>query len=134
MENWCVAPLCLVIMKIVLGEAAGIHDAEMRVDTWPLVRRGLAAIIEAGPGKSAGHPGTLGVNGPPILGKLRPGRNVQIVSANVTRLLVVLIDPACAYRAGGFSTDRWLLGRLPMKWIHLLRAVIIVDLHRGDRG
>src|SRR5260370_3136293 len=107
MENWFVAPLCLVIMKIVLGEAAGIHDAEMRVDTWPLVRRGLAAIIKAGPGKSAGHPGTLGVNGPPILGKLRPGRNRQIGSANVTRLLVVLIDPACAYSTGGFCTHTW---------------------------
>src|SRR5258708_19314934 len=125
MENWFVAPLCLVIMKIVLGEAAGIHDAEMRVDTWPLVRRGLAAIIEAGPGKSAGHPGTLGVNGPPILGKLRPGRNVQIVSANVTRLLVVLIDPACAYRAGGFCTAPSPLGRLPVKLRHPLHPVLI---------
>src|SRR5260370_22023723 len=115
MKNWSVGPLCLVIMKIVLGEAAGIHDAEMRVDTWPLVRRGLAAIIEAGPGKSAGHPGTLGVNGPPILGKLRPGRNVQIVSANVTRLLVVLIDPAFAYRAGGFCTHGWLCGSVAWK-------------------
>src|SRR5258708_38075667 len=106
----------------------------MRFNTRPLEGGGLAVIIEAGPGKSAGHPGTLGVSGPPILGKLRPGRNVQIVSANVTRLLVVLIDPACAYRAGGFSTDRWLLGRLPMKCIHLLRAVIIEALHVDDGG
>src|SRR5437867_9747054 len=76
MENGLVSPLCLVVIKIVLGEAAGIHDAEMRVDTWPLVRRGFAAIIETGPGKSAGHPRTLGINRPPIFSELGPGRNV----------------------------------------------------------
>src|SRR6266851_224051 len=134
MENWFVRPLRLVIIKIVFGEAAGIHDAEMRVDTWPLVRRGLAAIIEAGPGKSAARPGTLGVNGPPIFGELRPGRNVQIVGVDVTRLWVVLIDPACAYGAAGFSTDRGLPGRLTMKCVHLLRAVIIEALHVHHTG
>src|SRR5207245_11535988 len=71
----------LVVIKIVLGEAAGIHDAEMRVDTWPLVRRGFAAIIETGPGESAGHPRTLGINRPPIFSELGPGRNVRVIGA-----------------------------------------------------
>src|SRR5437660_10474381 len=129
MENGLISPLCLVVIKIVLGEAAGIHDAEMRVDTWPLVRRGLAAIIEAGPGKSASHPRARGINRPPVFSELRPRRNVRVVGADITCLFVVLIHTTCAYGAGGFSADRRLPGILPMKCVRLFSPVIIEALH-----
>src|SRR5437016_13555074 len=123
MENGLVSPLCLVVIKIVLGEAAGIHDAEMRVDTWPLVRRGFAALIETGPGKSAGHPRTLGINRPPIFSALGPGRNVRVIAADVTCLRGVLIHTTCAYGTGGCSAARRLPRTVPMTCAHLLSAV-----------
>src|SRR5437773_12349419 len=108
MENGLVSPLGLVVIKIVLGEAAGIHDAEMRVDTWPLVRRGFAAIIQTGPGKSAGHPRTLGIHKPPILSDYSTGRNVRVIGADVTCPVAVLIHTTCAIVTGRFSGGRGL--------------------------
>src|SRR6266568_335237 len=134
MENGLVSPLGLVVIKIVPGEAAGIHDAEMRVDTWPRVRRGLAAIVEASPGKSARQPRTLGINGPPVFSELGPGRNVRVVGADITCLFVVLIHTTCAYGTGSFSADRRLPGKLPMKCVHLLSAVVIESLHVNHGG
>src|SRR5947207_15843953 len=115
MENGLVSPLCLVVIKIVLGEAAGIHDAEMRVDTWPLVRRGFAAIIETGPGKSAGNPRTLGINSPPIFSELGPGPNGRVIGANVTCLFVVLIHTTFPYGTGSFSAEQRVPWKLPSK-------------------
>src|SRR5438034_7975871 len=134
MENGLVSPLGLVVIKIVLGEAAGIHDAEMRVDTWPLVRRGFAAIIETGPGKSAGQPRTLGINGPPIFSELRPGRNVRVIGADKTCLFIVLIHTTCAYGASSFSADRRSPGKLTMKCVHGLSAVVIEARPVNDCG
>src|SRR5208337_4362773 len=59
------SPPSLVVIIVVLGEATGIHDAKVRVDARPFVRRRLATIIESGPGEAAGNKRALVVNPPP---------------------------------------------------------------------
>src|SRR5215470_15907070 len=101
----------------------------MRVDAGPLVRRGLAAVIKAGPSKSTGYPRPLGVNRPPVFGKLRPRWDVQVIGADITRIFVVLVNTTRTNSAGSFRADRRLLGKPPMKCVHLFGPVIIEALH-----
>src|ERR1019366_3519429 len=54
MQHRVRAPPCLIIIIIIFGEAAGIHDPEVRADARPVVGSGLAAIVESRPRKSAG--------------------------------------------------------------------------------
>ena len=67
-QDGVVAPPRLVVVEVVLREAADVQDAEVRVDARPFVGRRLAAVIEAGPDEAAGEPETDGVMAPPRLG------------------------------------------------------------------
>src|SRR5579872_1033402 len=66
------SPPGFVVMKIIFGKPAGIDDAKLRADRRPSVRRGLTAIIEAGPGETSGKPFACGIEFPPLLRELRP--------------------------------------------------------------
>ena len=66
------APPCLVVIEVVLGETAHVHDAELRVDGRPSVGRRLATIVKAGPGEAADLPLLRAVEFPPLLGRLAP--------------------------------------------------------------
>src|SRR5437667_11948315 len=62
-------PPRLVKVERVLGEAASVEHAEVRIDAGPFVRRGLAAVIEAGPGEQPGEVGAL-LDEPPGLARV----------------------------------------------------------------
>src|SRR5262249_258260 len=74
MKHRLIGPPGFVIKEIVLGKTAGIQDAEMGIDARPTIGRGLAAIIEPGPGEAAGKPGLCGKKFIPGLRRMRPRR------------------------------------------------------------
>ncbi|MNC29807.1 hypothetical protein D3C75_780710 [compost metagenome] len=53
MNHRLVLPSCLHIVIAVLGEAAGVHQPEMRIHTGPQIRGRLSPVIESGPHKYA---------------------------------------------------------------------------------
>src|SRR5581483_4231095 len=102
MEHRLRAPPRLVIVKIVFSTSAPVHDSKMRIDAWPTVRSGLAAIVEAGPREAAGEKWPGVVELPPKLRQLRPWRMLQVIRADVALFLVVEIDSASGHGTGGF--------------------------------
>ena len=102
-----VAPPRLVVVVVVLRKAARVHHAEVRADARPLVRRRLAAIVEAGPDEAAGEPGARREVRPPRLRRVaRPPGLVDVVGADVAAHRVVGVDAArrhgaCRLRAEG---------------------------------
>src|SRR5437867_7595379 len=72
MKYRLIAPPRLVVEVVVLGKAAHVHDAELRVDRGPAVRSRLAAIIESSPGESACQPFASRIELPPLLSQLGP--------------------------------------------------------------
>src|SRR5579864_261898 len=79
------SPPCFVVIEVVFGKAAHVDDAELRIDRWTSVRGRLPAVIEPRPCEPAGEPFTRGIELPPLLGELRPGSVIQIVSAHPVR-------------------------------------------------
>ena len=131
MQHGLRAPPCFVVIKVVLGEAAHVDDAELRVDRRPSVGRGLAAIVEAGPGKAARQPFPRAIKLPPLLGQFRPRRMNRIVGAHPVAQLVSLVDAACADGARGFRTDARLFGVrfMPSVW----HIQVVVETHDIER-
>ena len=105
-QHWIVSPPCLVIEEIVFRKAAGVHDAKLRADGWPAVGRGLAAIVEARPGKATGKPLTLGVELPPLLRQLGPVSMVHIVGTDPVSQFVGGIETTRRDCTGGFGANQ----------------------------
>ncbi len=111
MDNRLVAPDGLVIVIVVFGEAALVHDAEVGIDAGPAKGRRLAFVIKAGPDKAAGDKGPVGDGLPGIFRRLRPGRRIDIIGADIAFCLVALvaipfirgINAARADRAAGLA-------------------------------
>src|SRR5260370_11362896 len=120
MERRTSGPPGFVVEEIVLGEAAGIHDAEMRVDAGPIVAGRLAAVVKAGPGEPAGEPGPRRKELIPGFRGMGPGRGVVIVSADVPALFVIGIDSTGANGASLFGADIWLGGMRRVVIVHVL--------------
>ena len=91
----------------------------MRADAGPAVRRGLAAVIEAGPDEASCEPGALVVEAPPLFGEFCPLGPLGVVGGDVAGGFVVGVDAAGGDGAGGLSADDGLLG---------MRGVVGVDL------
>src|SRR5689334_16126447 len=89
--NGLIAPPGPVIVVAVLGEAADVQDAEVRVDAGPAVRRRLAFVVETGPDEAAGDERALGDGPPRPFRRLPPGRAVDIIGADVTLLRIVRV-------------------------------------------
>src|SRR5271165_7193382 len=102
-----VSPPGLVVIEVVLGKTAHVDDAELRVDRRPAVRCGLAAVIEAGPGKASGEPFAGGIEFPPLFGGFRPWRIVQVIGTYPVAQLVGRINAARGHGAGRFRADAW---------------------------
>src|SRR5579871_943756 len=79
MQHWLRSPPGFVVVEVIFGKATHVDDAELRVDRGPSVGRGLAAIIETGPGKAACKPFARRVKLPPLLGELRPVGVIPVV-------------------------------------------------------
>src|ERR1035438_4790224 len=79
MQRGLRSPPCLVIVKVVLGETAHIHNAEMGVDARPPVGRRLAAVIESRPGESARQERARVVKLPPDFRSGCPGGLFRVV-------------------------------------------------------
>ena len=109
-QHWFLPPPRLVVVVSVLGEPAHIHYAKLRVDRRTSIRSGFAAIIETGPGESAGEPWAGSVVGPPLLGELRPWRMVRVVSTHPIPTLVSRVNTASGDGAGGLGADQRLPG------------------------
>src|SRR6185436_19807679 len=79
MQDWVLSPPSLVIVEVVFGKTAHVHNAELRVDGRPAVRGWLPAVIESGPGKSASQPFPRCVESPPLFGEFRPRGVAHII-------------------------------------------------------
>ena len=100
-----------VVIIIVLGEAAGVEDSELRADAREgVVGRRLAAIVEAGPDEAAGDVRPVGDDRPPFLGGGRPPRMLGVVGADDVARRVVGIFAARRDRASGLRAVDRLLG------------------------
>src|SRR5438874_546633 len=64
-QHVAVAPPRSVVVEVVLREPAEIHQPEVRERARPLVRDGLAPVVEADPDETASQPWTLGEIRPP---------------------------------------------------------------------
>ena len=141
------SPTRPVVVEVVLGEAAHVQDAEVRVDAGPAVGRGLAAVVEAGPGEAAGQEGPLVVEFPPDFGESGPGRAVDVVGADVapSRLSGLLLSLEASPPAYQPRVQTVLavsvpnigsLGKFLWKPVHL--PLVVVEAlhvhHRGDAG
>ena len=105
----------------------------MRVDARPAVGRGLTAVVEAGPDEPAFEKRPLVVELPPGLGGCGPGREVQIVGADVALLLIVFVNAARRDGAAGFRADGRLLRELSVEVVDQL-LVVIEPLDVDDIG
>ena len=91
-QHHLIGPPRLEVVEAVLGEAAGIEDAELRADRREVERRGLAAIVKSGPIHNAGELRSGGVVLPAELGVAAGGAVLQ--GRHVGALLVGEIDAA----------------------------------------
>ena len=131
MEHGLGTPPCLIVIKIVLGKTAHIHNAKLRVDGRPGVGRGLAAIVESGPGKASGQPFPCGVKLPPLLGEFRPRSMIQVVGAYPVTQLVGRINASRGNGAGRLRANAGLFRMLlvPVVW----DVQIVVKSHHIQR-
>src|ERR1017187_9684448 len=108
MQHGLRSPPCLVIVKVVLGETAHIHNAEMGVDTRPSVGSGLAAVIESRPGKAARQERARVVKLPPDFGSGCPGGLFRVIGLFPAPASGRPNSLACTRpSAGSISTDKW---------------------------
>src|ERR1035438_8948426 len=122
-QNWLRSPPGLVVIKVVLGETAHVHDAEVRIDARPAVGRRFAPIIEAGPRESSGQERPRIVEFPPEIGQCRPWWVLQIVRPDVALFLVVEINPAGRDGAGRFRAHH---GERRVVLVELVDAALVV--------
>src|SRR5204863_9793956 len=104
------SPPGFVVKEIVLGEAAHINDAKLRVDRRPSIGSRLPAIVKTGPGKSPGQPFPSCIEFPPLFGKLRPRGVIQVVGAHPVSQLVGGVNSARGNRARSLRAYRRFLG------------------------
>src|SRR5271170_134800 len=124
MQNDFVAPPRLIVIKIVLRKTAGVHDAELRTDARPVVRRRLTAIIKTRPDKSAGEPWTRGKKWPPVLRRLTIQR-LAVVSGHITVFRVVRVNAARGDSAGLLRADFRLRRMLAVIIVRVLAEMIV---------
>src|ERR1017187_28728 len=102
MQTLRLSPPGFVVVEIVLRETAHIHDAELRVDRRPPVRRWFPAIIKARPGEAARGPLARAIELPPALRRLSP-RNHAVVTVHRVSLRVGGVLSARGDGAGGLG-------------------------------
>src|SRR5262245_32062765 len=105
MDDGLIPPPSLVVPPVVLGKTTDVHDPKVGIDAGPSIRGGLPLIVEAGPHESAGHPRALRNCLPRFFGGVAPAWLVQIVGADIARLVVICIfttgaNGACGLRGG----------------------------------
>src|ERR1017187_171417 len=99
-------PPRFVVVEVVLRKSAHVHNAELRVDGRPSVGSRLAAVVEAGPGKSTRFPLMRAVELPPSLRSFPPTHD-SIVGIHRVPDAVGNVDAARADGTRGFrSKDR----------------------------
>ena len=110
----------------ILGEAAQVDDAELRTHRGPAVRRRLAAVVEAGPGESAGQPVARAVEAPPLLRRLAP-RHHAVVAVDGVLLRVGDVFAARGDGAGGFRAVHRAPGVSLVERVRVLQVVVEAD-------
>src|SRR5258708_1177295 len=102
-------PPGLIVVVAILRKAALIHDAEVRIDAGPAVRRWLALIVEPGPDETTGDERSLPDRLPGALSRVTPGRSVVVVRRDIALHGVVDVFATSRYRAGGLAPVERLL-------------------------
>src|SRR5581483_10974255 len=128
-----IAPPGLIEIEVVLRKAARIHHAEMRIDTRPLIRSGLTAIIETGPDERAGEPGSHGKNIPPTF-RGAPAAPLRIdvivvIRPRIAALAVAGVNAARANRTPLLCANVRLRGMLLVIAVSRRAQIIIPSAH-----
>src|SRR5437016_8222885 len=95
----------------------------MGTHAWPAVRRRLAAIIKASPGKPTGEEGAFVEDLPPSFGAHGVTGKVHVVGAHVSFFFVFDINAARTLDAGGLAADRGQLGEFLVKVIDVFAGI-----------
>ena len=107
-EDGFIGPPGAVEMGDVLGETAGVEDAEVRVDVRPLViGRGFAAVVEAGPDEGTAEIRAFGIVLHPCLRSAGPAGKprLALVCVAIAQGIILLIDPASGGMAAFLAAD-----------------------------
>src|SRR5438105_3652506 len=112
MEHRLRLPPRLVVIKNVFGKTACVQNSKMRTDAWPRIRRGLAAIIKAGPVECARQKLARGENPPPSFCRRCISGVIHVVSADVTFQFIVGVNAAGEIFTAHFRSDGWQLRKL----------------------
>ena len=125
MQHGLRAPLRLIVVIVVLGKSARVHDPEVRADARPTIeRRRLAAVVEPGPDESAGDVGSIRHVRPPGLRGRGPPWMIGVVRGYVALRIVAAIDAARADRTAGLAAENRQIGKPLVERFHLIGAVV----------
>ena len=124
MQNVFICPPGLVVVIDVFGEAAHIHDAEMRTDIRPDIRCWFAAVVNTSPDKPAKPEIIVGGQGPPGFRRTGPPGRCDVLIGHIGPDAIFFINTPRSNGATHFGADNWLIGVIAVVISHGKLSVI----------